>query len=230
MEHRPNPVVKKAVSLALSGSCLCAHVATWLLVTAEHRQGLLVFAWRLLPRYILSLQLLVCKICLSFLHKRVLWGKRKCMLWGVRLGNFCQDYPQSFFFFWEDVKLKRALVLLRLSIISVKKLPSMPSKNILGTTKISSSSCLFLLLCVLVYRHFREAPCCADSLGKARGFSAQWCPVGTSLLRWTCLRWARFSPVLLIMRTVSSRQLLLAHLLHHFLTWLLIVLLHACWS
>lgn len=121
-------------------------------------------------------------------------------------------------FFLEDVKLKRALDILRLSIISVKNLLSMPSKNILGTTKISSSSCLFLLLFVLVYRQFREAPCCADYLGKARGFSPQCCPVGTSSLRWTCLRWARFSPVLLITRTVLSGQLLLAHLLHHFIT------------
>lgn len=76
MEHRPNPEVKKAVSLSLSGSCLCVHVATWLLVTAEHRQGLLVFVWRLLPRYILSLQLLVCKIYISFLHEREFYEER----------------------------------------------------------------------------------------------------------------------------------------------------------
>lgn len=105
-------------------------------------------------------------------------GSLSCEM--IRLGHCCQDFPQPVFS-WEVVKLKRAFPLLRLSIISAKKLPSVPSKNLLGTTKMSSSSCLFLLLFVLVYRHFREAPC-AGFLGKARGFSLQCCPVGTSLL------------------------------------------------
>lgn len=98
------------------------------------------------------------------------------------------------------MKLKRALALLRLSKMSVKKLLSVPSKNVLGATKISSPS-LFLLLFVLVYRHYREAPC-ADFLGKARGCSPQCSPVGTSLLKWICLKRDHFCPVLLIWETL----------------------------
>lgn len=100
MEHRPNPVVKKAGSLALSGSCLCVHVATWLLVTAEHRQGLLVFVWRLLPRYILSLQLLVCKIYISFLHEREFYEERGSACCGVSDLVTSAKITPNLLFFW----------------------------------------------------------------------------------------------------------------------------------
>lgn len=89
-EHRPNIKLKKAASLAMSGSCLCVHVASWV-----HRQGLLVFVWRILPRNILFLQWLIYKIQISFLHKKLLWGKRKCMLWGGQTWSLLPRLPPN---------------------------------------------------------------------------------------------------------------------------------------
>lgn len=87
----------KAVGLAVSGSCLRADVATWLLVSAERGQGLLVFTCVSLRRYILSLQWPIRKTNISFLHKRLLWGKRKSVLRGdqVFLCMPCKYMRQS---------------------------------------------------------------------------------------------------------------------------------------
>lgn len=89
---------KKSASLAMSGSCLFVHVATWLLIAAEHRQGLACY---LCGEFCLGTFSFFSDLYIKYrYHFSTIGyseeqGRACCEM--IRLGHCCQDCPQPVF-------------------------------------------------------------------------------------------------------------------------------------